>query len=410
MNDVPPHGRSGTGRSTTANGGESPQLLLQFTETAFLIAAGLRKREDLFLANPQRYPYCHELREGIQRFAALHLQYAQNDQAIRELLANLSESSFIRTWCTREISAWVEHWSPAARLELRTLDCMKLGPLAEVSGSFFSITEECEDLLRLNGNGSLDDLHELQVFDMLKSAGQAAYVFGRKFLILHPMLSWDEHSAIMRADITMLGPDPLDQGELQRISETWLKELVGIAYEQVPQGLKTCPVCGWTMSLHGLRPMCLTAACTAHVDAERYDTLPDIAPNSFRLRRGVMRYIAKPGALELHIARSIQKLGLPFELWPHLDTCDILVTPPGGRTIAVDAKDQRNLKLLARNIEADNMLKATGADEAVYVIPADTPVARRRSANRQLMNRPGHSCKTPHELTQFLKHEMEEAR
>ena len=163
------------------------------------------------------------------------------------------------------------------------------------------------------------------------------------------------------------------------------------------------------MSLHGLRSMCLDARCIAHVDAEEYKTLPDVPPNSYRLRRGVMRFIAKPGILELQIARKVQSLGLPFELWPHLDTCDILITLPDGRTIAVDAKDHRDIDRLVRSIERDDMREAMAASEAIYVVPADTPPPQRRTANRRLANKPGYSCKTLHELSQYLKTETRDA-
>lgn len=389
--------------------GERAQLRTQFIEAVFLVAAGLRKREEFFADNPRRYPYCNELRLGIQRFAALHAQYAEDGKALRELLDNLSESSFIRTWCTRDLSTWIEQWSPTAHEELGNLECFELGPFANVGGSFFNITEDCLEFLRTNGDGSADDLHENRVYSMLRGAGQAAYVFGRKFLILHPTLNWEEHTAATRADLAALGPDQLDQGELAHVDGPWVQELIDTAYERAPLGLKVCPVCGWTMSLHGLRPMCLNIECTAHVDAVEYETLPDVPPNSYRLRRGVMRFIAKPGILELQIARKVQALGLPFELWPRLDLCDILITLPNGRTIAVDAKDRRDIDQLVNSIERDDMREAMAASEAIYVIPADTPPPRRKTANRRLANKPGYLCKTLLELTRYLKTEMEHA-
>lgn len=409
MNNRPPSMHGGAQGEPTSNGCESMQLRTQFTEAVFLIAAGLRKREELFAANPRRYPYCNELRLGIQRFAALHAQYAEGNQALHGLLDGLSESSFIRTWCTRDPSTWTEQWTPAARKELGNLECLNLGPFAEVGGGFFNITEDCLEFIRLNGNGSTDDLHENRVYSMLRDAGQAAYVFGRKFLILHPTLSWEERAAVAHANFAMLEPDRLDQGEMARIDGPWVQKLIDDAYEPAPLGLKVCPVCGWTMSLHGLRPMCLDARCTAHVDAEEYKALPDVPSNSYRLRRGVMRFVAKPGALELHIARKVQALGLPFELWPRLDICDILITLPDGHTIAVDAKDHRDIDRLVSGIESDDMREVMAANEAIYVIPADTPPPRRRAANLRLAGKPGCSCKTLHELTRHLKAKTEEA-
>lgn len=409
MNNRPPSMHDGAQGEPASNGCESTQLNNQFLETVFLIAAGLRKREELFAANPRRYPYCNELRLGIERFAVLHAQHAAGSQALLELLDGLSESSFIRTWCTRDLSTWIEQWTPAAREELGNLECLELGPFAEVGGSFFNITKDCLEFLWINGNGSTDDLHENRVYSMLRDAGQAAYVFGRKFLILHPTLSWEERTAAAHANLAVLEVDRLDQGEMAHVDGTWVQELIDTAYERAPLGLKVCPVCGWTMSLHGLRPMCLDTRCTTRVDADEYENLPDVPPNSYRLRRGVMRFIAKPGALELQIARKVQALGLPFELWPRLDTCDILITLPGGRSIAVDAKDHRDIDRLVSSIECDDMREAMAASEAIYVVPANTPPPRRRVANRRLAHKPGYSIKTPRELTQHLKTEMGDA-
>ena len=197
MNNRLPSMHDGAQGGRASNSRESTQLRTQFLEAVFLIAAGLRKREELFAANPRRYPYCNELRDGIQRFAALHAQHAEGNQALRNLLDGLSESSFIRTWCTRDLSTWIEQWTPAAREELGELECLELGPFAEVSGSYFNITGDCLEFLRLNGGGGTDDFHENRIYSMLRDAGQAAYVFGRKFLILHPVISWEERTAAL---------------------------------------------------------------------------------------------------------------------------------------------------------------------------------------------------------------------
>lgn len=409
--DAPPRTMAdGSPHSAALSDGEQTWLRTRFSDTVFHIAAGLRNREELFATNPQRYPYSNDLRLGIQCLAALHIQYAKDEHALRELLDDLSESAFIRTWCTRDLATWIEQWSPAAREALNTLKRLKLGPLAEVSGNFFNITADCEGFLELAGNGDANDFHEFQIYTMLREASQEAYVFGRKFLILHPILSWEEHTAATHYDLAAFDLDPLDRGELAGIDQARFKEFIDVAYERAPLGLKVCPTCGWTMSLNGLHPMCLTIACSTHVDANEYATLPDIPPNAYRLRRGVMRYIAKPGKLELEIARKVQQLALPFELWPHYDTCDILIKLPSGRTIAVDAKDHRDISRLTSDIEADEMREVIAANEAIYIVPADISAPQRRAANHRLANKPGYSCKTLRELTQHLKRESREAR
>ncbi len=69
-------------RDPTADDRELAQLRTRFIEAVFLIAAGLRKREELFAANSRRHPYCNELRLGIERSLSLLQRAAARDRAL----------------------------------------------------------------------------------------------------------------------------------------------------------------------------------------------------------------------------------------------------------------------------------------------------------------------------------------
>ncbi|MDO4437573.1 MAG: hypothetical protein Q4B77_06470 [Coriobacteriaceae bacterium] len=386
---------------------EQASIRRRFAEAIFLIAAGVRKREELFCSDSHRYPYADELRSGIEKFVALHMQYAENDQIRYALTEGLSESSFIRSHCTQDLATWVEGWSPAAKEALSDDSNLRFGPLVDVYGNFFSVTNDCEQLLASNGNGDLADLHEFQAYTMLKAGGQNGYVFGRKFLITHPILTYDDLSLIRSGNLSSIDAESPAQIDESGIDPNWFYDLVKLAYESAPNDARICPACGWTMTRQRLQTMCMSVECAKGVDATSFERLPKLAPDSLRLRRGIMRFIAKPGKLELEIARNVQKTGLAFELWPAFDSCDILVTLPDGRTIAIDAKDHKNIDRLTRDIQKDTMKDALNAAMAIYVVPRSTPPKRLETANAALKNKPGHACTTLPQLNRLLKHEQE---
>lgn len=78
-------------------------------------------------------------------------------------------------------------------------------------------------------------------------------MYGRRMLIRHPLLTWNEYVRI-KTGLALGDPDPLDQGEADTIDPVWLQEFVSMAYEPVPGAAKVCPNCGWTMTMRGKQP------------------------------------------------------------------------------------------------------------------------------------------------------------
>lgn len=206
-------------------------------------------------------------------------------------------------------------------------------------------------MLRFAENDLLGGHQERRVYEFLRAGTQEQYAYGRRMLIRHPLLTWNEYVRI-KTGLALGDPDPLDQGEADTIDPVWLQEFVSMAYEPVPGAAKVCPSCGWTMTMRGKQPHCSSATCAKAVTGD-FDKLDSVAHDAFRLSRGVMHYISSPGKLELAIAEAAAGLGLKYEMWPLKDTCDILIHLPDGRQLAVDAKAYGRAERLAREIEDD---------------------------------------------------------
>ena len=88
-----------------------------------------------------------------------------------------------------------------------------------------------------------------------------------------------------------------------------------------------------------------------------------------RLKRGVMKYIAAPGKLELEIYEYCSKQGIESTLWPQMDTYDIQIIFPSGTVWAVDAKMVREPYFLREKIRSDKGFPDGEYKRGFYVIP-----------------------------------------
>ena len=364
------------------------EIAMRFERAVFLIGVGLRDKDASYERNPHEYPYSESFRHGLGIFAALCAEFGEE----ASVLATLSESSFIRYQCTKDVADWSDGWLSEAREAVRGCKYAKYGPLASVEDGFFSPTEECFDLIMHAEDDVLGGFQERSVYEYLIGGTQEQYVVGRRFLLRHPLLDWDDYHNL-RAGVWKLGDDPLDKGEASAVDPEWMSGLVEIAYEEPPDDAKLCPRCGWSMTRRGIQTFCSTRAC---VDpTPDFESLDDIPHRSMRLNRGVMRYITVPGALELRIAQAAKEAGLEYVLWPDKDVCDIQIESPDGVRLAIDAKDYCSPTRLARQIAGDRMKDLLCADEGLYVIPDET---RRKHpgfeaiCNNALSGKHGYSC------------------
>lgn len=351
----------------------------RFETAVFLIAYGIAEKDGLYEADPHRYPYSQAFRHGMNILAALCAECSDDAE---ELLSTFNESDFIRNSAASDVREWTARWRDECREAVEGCRSIEIGPLASVDGDYFAATSECYEALRFAENDLLGGHQERRVYEFLRAGTQEQYVYGRRMLIRHPLLTWNEYVRI-KTGLALGDPDPLDQGEADTIDPVWLQEFVSMAYEPVPGAAKVCPNCGWTMTMRGKQPHCSSATCAKAVIGD-FDKLDSVAHDAFRLSRGVMHYISSPGKLELAIAEAAAGLGLKYEMWPLKDTCDILIHLPDGRQ-------------LAREIEDDTGIAQMCADEVAYVVPdqveRDHP-GYRALCNAVLRGKTGYSCET----------------
>ena len=375
------------------------EIAMRFERAVFLIGVGLRDKEIACERNPHAYPYSENFRHGLGIFAALAAEFGEDESS----LATLNESGFIREQCGMDVRSWADGWSKEAREAVHSCKYADYGPLAAVDDGFFSRTDDCIDLVIYAEDDVLGGFQERRVYEYLRAGTQEQYVLGRAFLLQHPLLSWNEYHNL-KAGVLDLGGESFGEGEACTVEMEWMSGLAELAFEKPPDGARVCPHCGWTMTLRGMQPSCSSPACI--------DPIPDflslgkVSRESMRLNRGVMRYIAGPGALENRIAEAASNVGLAYEMWPQKDLCDVLVTLPDGTTLALDAKDYCNPVRLGRQIGSDCMRELLDVDEGLYVVPDET--ARRHPGfvavcNNALSGKPGYSCVTFSALCRRMK-------
>lgn len=306
--------------------GKARDIANRFETAVFLIAYGIAEKDGLYEADPHRYPYSQAFRHGMNILAALCAECSDDAE---ELLPTFNESDFIRNSAASDVREWTARWRDECREAVEGCRSIEIGPLASVDGDYFAATSECYEVLRFAENDLLGGHQERRVYEFLRAGTQEQYAYGRRMLIRHPLLTWNEYVRI-KTGLALGDPDPLDQGEADTIDPVWLQEFVSMAYEPVPGAAKVCPNCGWTMTMRGKQPHCSSATCAKAVTGD-FDKLDSVAHDAFRLSRGVMHYISSPGKLELAIAEAAAGLGLKYEMWPLKDTCDILIHLPDGR-------------------------------------------------------------------------------
>ncbi|WP_417750888.1 RNaseH domain-containing protein [Senegalimassilia faecalis] len=281
--------------------GKARDIANRFETAVFLIAYGIAEKDGLYEADPHRYPYSQAFRHGMNILAALCAECSDDAE---ELLPTFNESDFIRNSAASDVREWTARWRDECREAVEGCRSIEIGPLASVDGDYFAATSECYEVLRFAENDLLGGHQERRVYEFLRAGTQEQYVYGRRMLIRHPLLTWNEYVRI-KTGLALGDPDPLDQGEADTIDPVWLQEFVSMAYEPVPGAAKVCPNCGWTMTMRGKQPHCSSATCAEAVTGD-FDKLDSVAHDAFRLSRGVMHYISSPGKLELAIAEALR--------------------------------------------------------------------------------------------------------
>lgn len=195
--------------------------------------------------------------------------------------------------------------------------------------------------------------------------GDTEYVQFRRFLIEHPIASFDQ----VRDQLQVAGLVPSDLYE----------EIPPACQVETPSGLVAypCPRCRWPMFQRDGKLQCPSSIC---MDAGAQFLMIEPGPQPLgvacspqpmaiagqcRLRRGAWRYTLQPGLVELELAKGLDQVnGVDVALWPHRDRYDLEVNA-FGRTWAVDVKDWSSGLALA-----DHLARREPDQPISIVVPA----------------------------------------
>lgn len=130
-----------------------------------------------------------------------------------------------------------------------------------------------------------------------------------------------------------------------------------------------CKYCGWTIEWdkHN-NPRCQNNFCRKYTNNFRnIEKLIEKPGRLWRLKRGCMRYIAKPGKYELELESKLLKLGLKVEMWPEFDKYDLKIIFEDGEIWAIDVKDYSSPEVLVDSLGA--FPEKPYYDKAFYIVP-----------------------------------------
>lgn len=311
-----------------------------------LITIGLQEKEE----NKQKgkYYYSQKLIHGINIFQALNYYYNKE----KFDFSNLHEQYFIENYAMKPIKNWFKEWKDVNELNLEDQYFYHMEALiGDIGYNTFEITDECRDYIEIFVEKELiAGIEQRVIYDYLKSLSQDDYVNLRKYLIENPIVEESELRGLKRS---YLG------------NEQALKALEN-AYEEIKEDCYVCPKCGWTLIPGEMGMRCQSRSCN---EAKYIKGGLKRIYTGLRLKRGVMRYIAVPGKLELEIYNYCHLKKLKSALWPYKDRYDIEIYLPNGDIWAIDAKAVRNPYFLKELIKTDNGFPIGNYKRAYYVIP-----------------------------------------
>lgn len=319
-----------------------------FAKMVVLIAAGLYEKEKFKM--PSHYPYSNKLMHGINIFAAQALRYSQNPDMV---LNGMHEAAFIETYAIKPISEWFEGWNDDYVSNVQENALWNTEALITCYGTGkYRVTDDCIDLINSQDDDLLNGMEQKEIYKAMMQLSPKDYVRFRKFLITHQVCS----------------EQGLRRMRIEYSDNTDAMFILNTAYEKVPANCYRCPSCGWTLLFDGMQAYCCNASCTSiKLKPEELESITEF--DNYRLKHGVMRYIALPGQLELQIQEFADKQGLQTELWPNKDQFDIGIIFHDGRYWAIDAKTHRSPYRLKDEISTDSIFSQIKADKKFYVIP-----------------------------------------
>ena len=349
-------------------------------KTFALIAKGLIEKEQRLQKEPTRYPYSKALQHGINMFLA-----ASQWTGCQTAMQYADETSFLAHFITRPIAEWFDEWNPETvdKLNLQEESFYAYGPFAyQRAGNVYTPSSDCYEFLETQDNDIMDGTEERFLYEKMAVLDQNAYCKVRRYIIEHPIITLEDRR-MMSLD---LADNPAARDAFQ------------FAYEEITEDSYRCPQCGWTMVPGKYGYSCHSTHCTDTIPELTDEMRLDVSTGDlYRLKKGVMRYFAAPGKLELEIVAFCEKKKLRWALWPQMDRYDVEIQFFDGEVWEIDAKAYRNPIALRTKIQNDNGFPKGEYARGYFVIPSEYTVNQRNYTmiiNRALENQKNVKCVT----------------
>lgn len=350
-------------------------------KTFALIAKGLVEKEQLLQKQPTRYPYSKALQHGINMFLAASRQIG----AVQNVAQYADETSFLTHFISKPVCQWFDGWDPAAlaALNLQEEPFYGYGAFAyQRLGNLFSPSSECYEYLESQDSDIMDGTDERVLYEKIIVLGQETYTRLRRYIIEHPIISIDERRSM----------------SLELADTPDAREAFQFAYEEILEESYRCPCCGWTMTRGKYGYRCHSSHCTDIIPDLTEERKLDVSGGGlYRLKKGIMRYFAAPGKLELDIVAYCEKRKIRWTLWPQMDRYDVAIRFSDGETWEIDAKAYRNPIALRAKILHDGGFPTGEYDRGYYVVPDEytkNQINYTAIINRALENQKQVACVT----------------
>lgn len=349
-------------------------------KTFALIAKGLIEKEQLLQKEPTRYPYSKVLQHGVNMFLA-----ASQWAGCQTTTQYADEASFLEHFITKSIFEWFDEWNPGVidKLNLSEESFYAYDAFAyQRSENMYTPSADCYEFLETQDSDIMDGTDERLLYEKMVTLDQETYCKVRRYIIENPIITLEDRRAM----------------SLDLADNRAARDAFQFAYEEITENCYRCPYCGWTMIPGKYGYSCHSTHCT--------DTIPELTDemkldtssnNLYRLKKGIMRYFASPGKLELEIAAFCERKKIRWALWPQMDRYDVEIQFSDGEIWEIDAKAYRSPIALRTKIQNDNGFPDGEYARGYFVIPSEYTANQRNYTaivNRILENQKNVKCVT----------------
>ena len=334
-------------------------------EGMYLIAKGLCQQERKANSNNNRFKYSDSpsLKHGLNKLLIFAISNNCFDNT-GKIIAPFDETDAVLNYFSKPVSNWMSKWPEEVVNAVKEGYIFSWDNLVEPRyGNKYQPTRFCEevaDVYRIVET----ELEQERFYNSIKNLDQEEYVALRRFVIENRAITKSLLNNEMRAFI-------------ERFEKDSVRNAILAAYEKwsdTANKVYICSYCGWTVTFdRNNEGSCQDKRCKSNTNSFKdIKIINDSPENYYRLKKGVMQFIASPGSIELEIEKTCIDMGLKTLMWPDMDRYDIKIVFGDGEYWAVEAKDYSKAFLLKDKIEQQSVaIPDAGYEKAFVVIPDD---------------------------------------